>query len=334
MAIIFAKGSGLNDDLWKANGTVIKSFLKDTDTEKSKDDELVSALFNEKKSDKFAEKSAGITEFANFEIVNEGDKGVQDSIQEGFSKMIEHKQFIKTFACTAEMNEDGDIDAMKEQAANFIRSYKRTRAQYASDALTAEGASFMFGKNKLDKTTGDGLGLFSTAHKTKVGEIVQSNVFTNAFGTDAKVLNRLAIEGRNFKNDSGNIMGYTYDTIIIPSNCPDLEDTVKKIIGSDGEVGTNNNDINTQRGKWKLIVDHRWEAKSGTAPYIIMSSEANTNLRGNMFYDRVPLTVRDQIDNATWNLEFSGRARMSAGFFNWRQVILGGASTGTTLTLS
>lgn len=332
MAIIFAKNSAINDDLWKVNDQIVRSILKDTDLEKNNDDELVKALFNVKTSKKFAEKSSGLTEFANFEIVDEGDAGINDEIQQGWSKLIEHKQFIKTFTCTAEMNEDGDIDAMTEAAANFIRAYKRTRAQYASDALVTEGASFTFGGKTLDKTTGDALGLFSTAHKgVKSGVATQANVFTNAFGSDAAMLNRLANIGRNFKNDSGNVIGHTFDTIVIPGNAYALEDTIRKIIKSDLTVGSNFNDVNTQKGLWKLVVDHRWQVASG-APYIVMSSEANKELSGNVFYDRIPLTVKDWVDNKTFNLEWSGRARMSAGFRNWRHVIMGGATTGTTLS--
>lgn len=333
MGIIFAKNSGLNDDLWKVNDQIVRAVLMDTDNEKNNDDELVNALFTVKKSDKFGEKMSSLTEMANFDIVDEGDAGVQDEIQQGFSKLIEHKQFIKTFTCTAEMNEDGDIDTMKTAAANYVRSYKRTRAQYASDALTTEGASYLFGGKTLDKTTGDGKALFATDHLgKKAGVATQSNVFTNAFGSDATMLNRLANIGRNFKNASGNVMGYTFDTIIIPGNAYALEDTIRKIIKSDLTVGSNYNDINTQKGLWKLVIDHRWEAANGTAPYILMSSEANKELNGSVFYDRIPLTMKDWVDEKTFNLNWSGRARMSAGFYDWRHVILGGASQGTTLS--
>ena len=333
MAIVFSKNSGLNDDLWKVTDQVVRAVLMDTDNEKNNDDELVKSLFNIKKSDKFGEKMTGLTEMANFDIVDEGDNGVQDELQQGFSKLIEHKQFIKTFVCTAEMNEDGDIDTMKTAAANFVRAYKRTRAQYASDALTAEGATFMFGGKSLDKTTGDAKALFATDHLgKKSGVAEQSNVFTNGFGTDSKMLNRLANIGRNFKNASGNVMGYTFDTIVIPGNCPELEDTVRKIIKSDLTVGSNYNDVNTQKGLWNLVVNHRWVATEGKAPYIIMSSEANKELSGSVFFDRIPLTMKDWVEEKSFNLNWSGRARMSAGFFDWRHVILGGADLGTTLS--
>ena len=333
MAVTFSKHGGQNDEAWKVIDTELSMVIQDTDTEKNKDDELVKALFNVKTSKKFGEKQGSMTEFGNFQEVTEGDNGIADDYSMGFSKLIEHHQFIKTFMCTREAKDDGNIDIMKQTAANFVRSYKRSRAQYASDCLVTEGTTFMYGGKSYDKTTGDGKGLFATDHPgKKTGVATQSNVFTNAFGTNATMLYTLANIGRNFKNQSGNVMGYEFDTIVLPGNVPDLEDLVKRIIHSSQIVGSDFNDINTQKGNWKLIVNHRWNAASGTKPYIIMSSEAMRELNAGVFYDRVALDVSNEVKNASRNLEWSGYARWSAGWNDWRACILGGAQSGTTLS--
>lgn len=332
MAVTFSKHGGLNDEAWKVIDTELSMVIQDTDTEKNKDDELVKALYNVKTSKKFGEKQGSMTEFGNFEEVTEGDNGIADDFGMGFSKLIEHHQFIKTFTCTREAKDDGDIDMMKAAAANFVRAYKRSRAQYASDALVSEGTSFIYGGKSYDKTTGDGKALFATDHPgKKPGVGTQSNVFTNAFGDNATMLYRLANIGRNFKNQSGNVMGYTFDTLIIPGNCYRLEDLAKRIIHSSQIVGSDYNDINTQQGLWKLVVDHRWEAAAGTEPYIIMSSEAQRELNAGVFFDRVALDVSNEVLNKSRNLEWSGYARWSAGFNNPFAFILGGAQAGTEL---
>ncbi len=335
MAIVVSKNSNLNDNLWNEWSDQLIAVLQDTDTEKNDADEFVDAVFNVKKSTKFGEKATGLTEFSDFEIVGEGGTAVQDDLQEGFSKLIEHKAFMKKFVLTAEMAEDSAVDMMKAKAVNFVNSYKRSRAQYASNALTAQAATFTFGQaSGLDATTGDGKALFAVDHPGKKdGAPAQSNVFTNAFGTTSEMLNRLAVIGRNFKNSSGVPMGYTFDTIIIPSNCYALEDTIKKIIRTDLMVGSQLNDINTQKGLWKLIVDPFWQVEDGSEPYILMSSQANKEMLGNLFFDRIPLTMKDEVDIDTHNYIWSGRARFSAGFSNWAHVILGGANEGTTLTV-
>lgn len=333
MAVTFSKHGGLNDEAWKVIDTELSMVIQDTDTEKNKDDELVKALYNVKTSKKFGEKQGSMTEFGNFVEVSEGDNAIQDDVQMGFSKLIEHTQFIKGFTCTREAKDDGDIDMMKIAAANFVRAYKRSRAQFASDCLTAEGTTFIYGGKTYDKTTGDGKGLFATDHPgKKTGVATQSNVFTNAFGSDATMLYTLANKGRNFKNQSGNVMGYTFDTIVIPGNAPALEDLIKRILHSEQIVGSNYNDINTQKDGWKLIVDHRWENTQTKVPYILISSEALRELNAGVFYDRVPLDVANEVDINSRNLKWSGYTRFSAGFYDWRAFILGGAQVGTNLT--
>lgn len=96
-------------------------------------------------------------------------------------------------------------------------------------------------------------------------------------------------------------------------------------------MGTDLNDINTQKGKWKLIVNHRWEAPAGASPYILQSSEANEALRALMFYNRLALDIANEIDLDTRNFKWNGYTRFSVGAFNWRGCIMGGAQTGTTL---
>ena len=334
MAITFSNHGGLNDENWKIIDTTLSAVMQDTDTEKNKDDDLVKSLFSVKSSKKFGEKKGSMTEFGNFSIVDEGDNAVQDDLQMGFSKLIEHEQMLKGFTCTRQAKDDGEVDIMKAAAANFVRAYKRTRAQFASDALCTEGETFVFGGKTLDKTTGDGKGLFATDHPYKKAGLsgTQSNVFTNEFGSNTTMLARLANIGRNFKNQSGNVQGYTFDTIVIPGNVPDLEDVIKRVIRSDGYIGNDWNDINTQKGLWKLIVNHRWIVPNGHKPYILMSSEAQRDKEASVFYDRVPLDVANEVSIKNRNLEWSGYTRMSAGFYTWDHVLMGGALVGTTLT--
>lgn len=339
MAIVISKSSALNDDLWNEWAPQLIAVMQDADSEKNNYEETLKAIFNVKDSKRFGEKAATMTEFGDMEIVAEGDDGVQDDFSEGYAKLITHFQFIKTMVLTAEMAEDSDVDMMKTKARNFVQAYKRSQLQYATDMLTnAVATTFNYGsKSGIDITGGDGKAIFATDHpEFKNKTVTQSNVFTNEFGSDASMLNRLANIGRNFKNDSGVVQGYTFDTIIIPGNQPVLEDLVKRIIGSDGEVGTDHNDINTQRGKWKLIVDPLWQVTVDgttvkTSPYILMSSEANKELRGNVFYNRIPFSVKDEILVPSRNYRASGRARWSCGCYNWRHMIMGGAVKGTTL---
>lgn len=333
MAVVFSKSSGAANDYWNEWADMIQMKMKDTDNEKNNDDELVNALFNVKKSKRFGEKIAGLSTFGNFEAVDEGAEAPADTLKETEPKLITHSEFKKLFEVTKTMKEDLQFDIVATKAAAYVRAYKRSRAELASAALTSAAKTFTYGsKTGLDSTTADGLALFDKAHTGLTGVATQSNVFTNAFGNDDAMLNRLANIGMNFKNATGHVMGYTFDTLIVPGNAYRLITLGKKIINSDQQVGSSFNDVNVNKGMWKLVVDHHWQCADGTEPYIIMSSQANKDLMGSMFYDRTPLEIEQDVDVRTQNLISSGRGRFSAGFGDWRHIIMGGAAAGTELT--
>ncbi len=332
MAIVISKNSALNDDLWKPVAQVLNAVLMDADAEKTEFDKLVSNIAIEKKSKKYAEKQSSVTALSNFGITGEGDVAPLDDWQEGTPKLIVHDTFKKEVIITREMREDADIDAMKTTVKNLSTAYKRTRAQFLTDYLATEGTTFSFGgKTGLDRTTGDGKALFATDHNSVKPDVAnQSNVFTNAFSVN--MLIRLASIGRNFKSESGQVTGFAFNKIIIPGNCWELEETIKRLIASDHIISSNNNDVNTQKGKWELVVDPLWEAASGKAPYILMSDEANKAYNALPFYDRVALDVKNEVDIHSRNLIYNGYSRMGIGCNNWRAVIMGGADVGTTLS--
>lgn len=332
MAIVISKNSGLNDDFWKPTAQVVNAVLKDTDAEQTKYDQLVKQIAIEKKSKKYAEKQTSVTALGNFGIVPEGDTAPLADIQEGTPKLIVHSQFMQEFHITAEMVEDDETSTIKGAASQFVNAYKRSRAQLATDFISAEGAEFSYGsKTGMDRATGDGKGLFATDHVgVKADVAAQSNVYTNAFSAD--ILIRLASIGRNFKSESGYVTGYAFNKIIIPGNCWQLEETIKRLIESDHIISSDYNDVNTQKGKWELVVDPLWEAASGKAPFILMSDEANKAYNGTVFYDRIGLDIKNETDIHSRNLIYNGRARMSIGANNWRHVIMGGADVGTTLS--
>lgn len=333
MGVVFSKSSDAANDYWNEWADMIQMKMKDTDNEKNNDDELVKALFNVKKSKRFGEKIAGLSTFGNFEAVDEGAEAPADTLKETDPKLITHSEFKKLFEVTKTMKEDLQFDIVATKAAAYVRAYKRSRAEFASAALTSAAKTFTYGsKAGLDSTTADGLALFDKAHTGLTGVATQSNVFTNAFGNDDAMLNRLANIGMNFKNATGHVMGYTFDTLIVPGNAYRLITLGKKIINSDQQVGSSFNDVNVNKGMWKLVVDHHWQVTAGTEPYIIMSSQANKDLMGNMFYDRTPLEIEQDVDVRTQNLISSGRGRFSAGFGDWRHIIMGGAAAGTELT--
>lgn len=332
-----------NGDMWNEWATLLDGVIFDADAQQNKYDDLVKALANVNTSDRWGEKSTTIGGLGDFDVKTEGENAVEDTYIEGYAKFIEHLSFSKTFVVSEEMRDDNQIDEAKSKAVNMVQAYKRSRAKYLSQALTTSIGSTKTmtfgGKSGIDISGADEKALFAADHPLKnsftsgTTHATQANLFTNALGSNAVMLNRLSNILRNFKDDRGEVLGFDADTIIVPGNRPAMEDLVKRIIGSDGEVGSNNNDINTQRGKWTLVVDYLWTPETGD-PYIIMSSDANKELAATRFYDRKGLDIANEVKVESRNLVYNGFARWSAGFTNWRHVIMGGSSDASAVTLT
>ena len=139
-------------------------------------------------------------------------------------------------------------------------------------------------------------------------------------GAFEEALAELSVKIRGMKDENGEALGYTADTLILPGNKPKLEQIVKKVCGSDGALGNGYNDINLQFGNWNIIVLPTWQAEDDRL--LIMSSEANRNLGGNLFFNRIPLTVTNWVDNHTGNYIWNGRCRFGVGFGTYKHILL------------
>jgi hypothetical protein len=156
----------------------------------------------------------------------------------------------------------------------------------------------------------------------------QSNYFAGNFAKSGDVydieklaesLYTLANKVRGMKDENGDPTGYIADTVILPGNKPTLELMIKKICGSENVTGSADNDINIHYGRWNVIILPNWI--SDTDEMMVMSSEANTSLAGNLFYERVPLTVTPWVDHHTGNYNWTGRCRFGIGFGNYKHIV-------------
>jgi hypothetical protein len=273
----------------------------------------------------------------DFQAKAEGEAATQDAFSEGYEKFVQHATFGLEVEISKELKDDNMLDDAKQKVINLVQAYKRSRAKLATAAITgATGAttSISFNGATIDVTCGDNLALFNEAHKLKnFNNATQPNYFKTLLGSNTTVLNKALNRMRNFRDDRGEVLGFTADTIIVPGNDPEYEDFVKRVIGSDGEVGSDHNDINTQRGKWKLVVDPLWTPSNlgeSNHPIIIYSSEALKALQGCKFYDRTALDIMVDEDVHTRNLTYNGFARMAITFPNWRHAMMIGSSGSDT----
>ena len=344
MSIIYSENSGFSNAAIGKLETPIKMVIEHESDLQTKRGGICDWLFNVERSSKFGETIVGQNEFGVFAAAEEGAGAENDTVEETYRKFIEHIQFMKEFTITAQMMEDANYGVAadaRRRAENFTRAYYKTMHKICEYALShGTEAAGVFAKAKLDLTAPDGKPLFSGAH-TYGGRRVngtQSNFFYgNVFSTGAdgarvastgafeEALGELAAKIRSMKDENGEILGYTADTIILPGNRPAAEAIVKKVCGSEGALGNGYNDINLQFGNWNIVVMPNWQTADDRL--MIMSSEANKNLSGNMFFNRVPLTVSNWVDNHTGNYIWNGRCRFGVGFGSYKHILMAVDST-------
>ncbi len=335
--IIYSKSSGIHDSAIGKLETPIKMIIEHESDLITRRGNIVDTLFNVEKSNRFGETIITGSEFDVFNATSEGEGAPLDTVRETSKKFIEHIQFMKEFVISAEMIEDaenGIASEAKRRAENFTRAYYKTINKLCTAALAGgASSSISFAGATVDLRTADGNPLFYKNHRWgshgRTG--FQANHFYGdifSHGTSERTpsaevfeeaLTELSFKLRNMKDENGEPIGYSADTIILPGNRPIAEVIAKKVCGTYGTLGSANNDINLNYGNWNIVVLPTWEATKDTC--LIMSSEANKSLSGNMFFNRVPLTVSSWIDHHTGNYVWNGRCRFGVGFGSYKHIL-------------
>ena len=338
--IIYSKNSNVNNAAFGKLEYPIKMVIENESDILSKKGGIRDWLFNVEKSNKFAEAIVMQNEFDVFKYVTEGSGAESDAITETGTKYIEHIQFMKEFVVTAEMIEDCNyglaVDA-KRRAENFTRAYYKTMNKLCETALmNAHNDTCTFAGADIDLSTADGAPLFYNDHtwggasgkKGNQSNYFWGNVFASGEGGSRvastaafeEALAELSVKLRGMKDENGEALGYTADTLILPGNKPKIEQIVKKVCGSEGALGNGYNDINLHYGNWNIVILPNWQPTDDRI--MVMSSEANKNLAGNMFFNRIPLTVTNWVDNHTGNYYWNGRCRFGVGFGSYKHILL------------
>ncbi len=330
MSIIYSKSSGFANAAIGKLETPIKMVIEHESDLLRKKGGIADKLFNIEKSNRFGETIVGESEFGLFHATAEGAAATADTIRETYTKFIEHIQFMKEFTITAEMMEDaayGIAADAKHRAESFTRAYYKTMHRICEQALaSATNASATIAGAEIDLTAPDGKPLFSGVHYFGDGTFnEQSNLlyssaaFQSAEAFEA-ALGKLSARLRSMRDENGEPLGYAADTLILPGNHPTFESIVKKVCGTPGSLGNGYNDMNLEYGRWNVVVLPNWQPADKRI--MVMSSEANIALRGNMFFNRVPLTVTNFVDNHTGNYIWNGRCRFGVGFGSYKHILL------------
>ena len=330
--ITFSEGSGLADSIFGKSQAPIRMFLEKRG-EAFEQKSIVGEIFNVLSSSNWAEKFTTMTAMKGFQPVGENGAYPWDDIQEGFSKTLEHMTWKDRFSISREMMDDAKLIDFRQRPEQFITGYYRTREKFGAALLGSGitgGTKVSYEGKTFDSTVADGKALFAKDHPQKLTKKTQSNQFADDFSNEALAAMETAMQ--DFRGDSNEVLDVSPDTILIPNNYK-LKMNVFAAIGADKDPETSNNGFNYTYGRWNVIV---WPylnefITAGTAPWILMDSRYNKTYNGAVWLDRVSLEVKSRIDDNNDANVWSGYARFTAGFNDWRAFAVGGVSGGTEL---
>lgn len=333
MRITFAENTGLQDSVYGKCEAPIKMFLEKRG-EAFEQESVLKKLFLMGTSDNYGDMMTTMTAMSGFQPVGELGASPQDSMQEGYKKLLVYETWKDHFTISKEMIEDSKLMELRKRPEAFMTSYGRTRERFAAAlygaAITQASAANFNGKS-FDVKSADGSTLFATAHAPKVSGANQCNVFSDAFSADA--LAAMETTMHLFRGDNDEILDVAPDTILIPA-ITSLKKAVFAAIGADKDPETANNGFNYTYGRWNVIV---WPylnqfITSGTAPWVLLDSRYNETYGGAVWNDRVQLEVTPVIDhNVDANIWY-GRSRFNATFNDWRFAAVGGVAAGNSLS--
>ncbi len=320
--MIFSKASGVNDSIFGKSQEPIKMMLEQQEEAFQKMSVIDKVFFKDETKD-FANKYTIETSLGNFVPAGENGKYPESSMQEGYSKVIEPETWKNSFAVTQEMIEDAKMGKVKSKASAFMLSHNRTRELFATGIINSGSATTMnFGGKTFDISGADSLAMFSTAHTSKTGGTgVQSNLYGGAFSYDN--LSYAEEKMHYFKDDDGNILTVSPDTIVIPDKAA-IKKLVFEAIGAEGIPGTANNSYSYQFGRWNVVISpylNDYAGTSGGNTWYLLDSAFNDAYQALIWLDRIPLTTKSYIDENTDANIFKGRSRYGAGINNWRTIL-------------
>lgn len=242
-----------------------------------------------------------------------------EAVPDGLKAYFENVEFETEFVIPGEwikklsgVERDEVLQNTQRRAEYAIRSYYRfTRRMLEAALANATESEAHFKGFVLDLRTPDGEPLFSENHLFgDVGR--QSNLFKGNFFGDEKRTNEsldfLSDKIFDMKDELGKPLRYVADTIIIPVNRTNL---FRKLIKAIAAQDSNH---------WKLITLPSWYSNDDRL--MIMSSNANIELCGNMFWNRVPLVVTNWTDAYTDNCTRVLRSRVSVSFNTYKHILL------------
>ena len=355
--IIFNIQESLNNSAFNILQEPIKMILEN-EVEAFEKDSIINKVFVMKTTDKYREEFRSTTTMDGFKPTEDMEVAGLTDFQEGYGKQFVFQTWTNSFVVSKQTMEDNQAMSIEPKAMGFIKSFGRTREEYAVNMIGAALGGALTEKQKALKITKySGLGMdtiygdiegdkqqyFHNQHKgVKInGEslVTQSNKFwanldltqtgANAGNLEEKVLDvieQVASKAKKYKDDKGNIVPVNYTRIVLGEDYR-LNDIIMRALKSKYGSPMGGNGVNLVYGKYEVFtspylsdIEGFKEEEGKPHGLLLIDPQRNREGLGAVWFDRKPLEVRSYIDDKTEANIWAGRARFGAGFGDFRAM--------------
>lgn len=262
-------------------------------------------LFDKFTSSKAFEEDVGISSFGLAVQKAEGAPISYDTERQGFITRYQHVVFALGFVITREMMEDDQYDIVGQKRANALaRSIRQTKEIFGANVYNrAFNASY---------TGGDGVTMINASHPNIKGG-TWSNIIATAADLSEAAIEQACIDIAGFTDDAGLLIAARPMSLVIPRQ---LIYEAKRILGSDGRVGTDNNDLNalkTMGAIPKVVTNHYL---TDTDAWFIRTDVKD----GLKYFERRADSFDTDNDFDTDNAKFKAMSRYSFGWTDPRAI--------------
>ena len=265
-----------------------------------------SQIFDNESSDRAFEEEVMLSGFGTADVKPEGSGVQYDDAQETYTARYTHDTVALAFALTEEAIEDNLYDRISSR-------YTKALARSMATSKQVKGANVLNNAFQASGYNGgDGESLCGAAHPTLNGN--QTNVPGTAADLSEVSLEQALIDIASFQDERGLKVAAQGMKMVIPK---ELQFTAERIMKSQGQTGTANNDINAIKSMGMVpqgfVVNHYL---TDSDAWFIKTDVPN----GMKHFVRAPLKTAMEGDFDTGNVRYKARERYSFGWSDWRGI--------------
>lgn len=268
-------------------------------------------LFEKNTSRRAFEEDVGGSYFGLASVKSEGAPVTYDTSRQGFTSRYNHVVYALGFIITREIYEDDLYDVVGKQKASALAfSMRQTKEIIAANVYNrAFNTSYVGG----DAATLIACAAGGSASAPNIAGGTYTNGPSVAVDLSEAALEQACIDIAGFTNDRGLRIAVRPQALVIPK---ELMFEVKRILGTEGRVGTDLNDLNAIKTMGmipKVIVNHYL---TDTDAWFIRTDVAN----GLKYFERRGDEFGMDEDFDTENAKYKATSRYSFGWTDRRAI--------------